>query len=163
MRAWLKRHIPKREDLLGNRFLRPFARHLASPNLWHFNRHSVPRGVAVGLFCGVLMPVAHTPVAILAASPVRANAIVAVAATWVINPVTLGPLLIAAHWIGRHVARVVVPSIHVGWLHGAMAMVGETMVGLLPIALAAAALGYGLALAGWRLRVSRRWARRRRA
>lgn len=165
MKAWLKRRAPNREVLLGNRVLRPFAKYLASPNLWHFNRHSVPRGVAVGLFCGVLIPVAHTPIAVLAAAPFRANAIVAAASTWLVNPLTIGPLLMSAHWIGGRIAGQVdgglVPGVRLSWLHRAMDAAGVTMIGLLPIAVAAAAIGYGLMLAAWRLNTLRRWSKRR--
>lgn len=167
MLDWLKSRIPKREDIEHNRFLRPFAHHLANPNLWRFNRRSVPRGVAVGLFCGILIPVAHTPVAVLAAVPARCNAIVAAAVTWLVNPLTIGPLLYAAHWIGKHVVKPVsggaIPAGRISWLHSGMSLAGTTMVGLLPIAIAAAVLGYGIALGAWRFRTARKWARRRAA
>ncbi len=167
MLAWVKAKCPTREHLLGNRFLRPFAKYLGSPNLWHFNRRSVPRGVAVGLFCGVLIPVAHTPVAVLAAAPFRANAIVAAASTWLVNPLTIGPLLMSAHWLGAHIAGQVeggiVPVGQISWVHKAMDVAGVTMMGLLPIALVVAAVGYAVVLAGWRLRTLMRWSRRRAA
>ena len=167
MLGWVKAHIPKREDIEGNRFLRPFAHHLADSNLWMFNRRSVPRGVAVGLFCGVLIPVAHTPVAVLSAIPTRANAIVAAAATWLINPITIGPMLMSAHWIGKHVIRPasggMIPAARVSWFHSGMTLAATTMVGLLPIAIAAGAIGYFAARGIWRLRVARRRARRRAA
>lgn len=163
MLDWLRRKAPTRDDLLRSRILRPFARHLASPNLWRFNRTSVPRGVAVGLFFGVMVPVAHMPVAVLASSPFRANAIVAAAVTWVINPITIGPMLIGAHWIGTHIVGESHPLANPSWWHKGAAMAGTTAVGLLPIAIVASALGYAIAHAGWRLRAGRRWARRNRA
>ena len=40
--------------------LRPFAPHLRHPSLWRMTRRSVPRGVALGLFVAVIIPVMHT-------------------------------------------------------------------------------------------------------
>lgn len=163
----IKAHIPKREDIERNRFLAPFAHHLASPNLWHLNRRSVSRGVAVGLFTGVMVPVAHTPIAVLAAAPTRANAIVAAVATWAVNPLTLPPLLYGAHWLGKHVIRPVsgdlIPNEKVSWLHSGIKLAEATLVGLLPIAIVVASLGYAIALGAWRFRIARKLARRRAA
>ena len=53
---WLTRHIPTRETVHEHRLLRPFAPHLGHPSLWRMNRRSVPRGVALGLFVGVIIP-----------------------------------------------------------------------------------------------------------
>ena len=57
---WLKRHIPTRETIHDYRLLRPFAPHLGQPALWRMTRRSVPRGVALGLFVGVIIPFMHT-------------------------------------------------------------------------------------------------------
>ncbi|HWU04296.1 MAG TPA: DUF2062 domain-containing protein, partial [Novosphingobium sp.] len=49
MARWLANHMPSREKLEQNRFIRPFAHLVLKPDLWRFNRRSVPRGVALGL------------------------------------------------------------------------------------------------------------------
>ena len=94
--AWLRRHIPSRETIHRNRLLRPFARQLSQPNLWHLNHRSVARGVALGLGVGVLIPVMHIVVASLLAIPARANVMIAAAFTLVVNPLTIPPLYYAA-------------------------------------------------------------------
>lgn len=163
---YLKRKAPKREFLMRHPLLRPIAHKLDDPNLWHMNRRSVTRGVGVGLFFGVLIPVAHTLVAVAAAIPTRSNAIVAAVSTWAVNPITLPPLIIGAHRLGAWLiaprttvdaAAVVVP---VGWLAMALHWMAATGAGLLPIAVLASLLGTAITRVGWDLRTRRRWARR---
>src|SRR5437899_1420520 len=71
--GWLLRHVPTRETIDSYRLLRPFAKQLRQPNLWHLNHRSVPRGVALGLGVGVIIPFMHTFVAAILAIPLRAN------------------------------------------------------------------------------------------
>lgn len=97
---YIKRKSPSREALQRLPLLRPIAHRLEDPNLWHLNRRSVTRGVGVGLFFAILIPVAHTIFAVAAAIPMRANAIVSVGVTWAVNPVTLPPLIFGAHTLG---------------------------------------------------------------
>jgi hypothetical protein len=48
--SWAHRNMPTREQMEGNRFIRPFAGRVLRSELWRFTRRSVPRGVA--LRCG---------------------------------------------------------------------------------------------------------------
>ncbi len=57
----------------------------------------------------------------------------------------------------------VVPVGQISWLHKAVDVAGVTMIGLLPIAIVVAAIGYALVLGGWRLRTLIRWSKRRAA
>src|SRR5206468_11502303 len=100
-RAWLRRHIPSRETIDSYRVLRPFAKQLRHPELWHMNAKSVPRGVALGLGVGVIIPFMHVIIAVLLAIPVRANVAIAGAFTLVVNPITIPPMYWAAYHIGR--------------------------------------------------------------
>ena len=61
---------------------------------------SVPRGVALGLFVGVIIPVHAHRVAALLAIPLRANVAMAAACTLVVNPLTIPPIYYAAYRIG---------------------------------------------------------------
>jgi uncharacterized protein (DUF2062 family) len=76
---WLKRHIPTRETIQRHRLLRPFARQLSQPALWHMTHRSVPRAVALGLGIGVIIPYFHTDIASLLAIPLPANVEIAAA------------------------------------------------------------------------------------
>src|SRR5438270_11971134 len=97
---WLKGHIPTRDTIHEYRLLRPFASHLRHPSLWRLNRRSVPRGVAVGLFVAVIIPVMHTFIAALLAIPARANVAVPALLTLVVNPLTIPFMHVAAYRIG---------------------------------------------------------------
>lgn len=171
---WLKRHIPTRETVHRYRLLRPFASHLGHASLWRMTRRSVPRGVAVGLFVGVIIPIMHTAIAAILAIPLRANVAISAASTLVINPLTIPPLYYAAYRIGswelHHDASLVNPaaaerfsselSRMLFWIHQAS---GSIAVGILTIAAVAAVLGYlGSALV-WRFWSHSRWRQRRHA
>lgn len=169
---WLTRHIPTRETIHEYRVLRPFAHHLRHPSLWRLNRRSVPRGVAVGLFVATIIPFMHTVIAALLAIPARANVAVAALCTFVVNPITIPLMYVAAFRIGswelHHETPLVDPadaarfsselSRLLFWVHHAS---GPIALGILTIALAAAAIGYLASALGWRLWCSIRWQRRR--
>src|ERR1700712_4661355 len=99
-RAWVSHHIPSRETIDSYRILRPFAKQLSHPELWHLNGKSVPRAVALGLGVGVIIPFMHVILAVLLAIPVRANVAIAGAFTLVVNPITIPPMYYAAYRIG---------------------------------------------------------------
>ena len=80
--------------------LRPFARRLSEPVLWRMTHRSVPRGVALGLGIGVIIPFMHTFIAAVLAIPLRANVAMAAAFTLVVNPITIPPMYYAAYRIG---------------------------------------------------------------
>jgi uncharacterized protein (DUF2062 family) len=169
---WLRRHIPTRETVHEHRLLRPFAKQLSQPNLWHFNHRSIPRGVAIGLGIGVIIPVMHTAVAALLAIPARANVVMAAAFTLAINPLTIPPMYYAAYRIGawelhqdsklinaQAAERV---SSELGrllfWIHQAS---GSIALGVLTIAFASAVIGYLGASLVWRFWAHSRWRQRR--
>jgi len=168
---WIRGHIPSRETVDQYRLLRPFAPHLRHPSLWRFNRRSVPRAVAVGLFVAVIIPVMHTFVAAIVAIPARANVAIAAALTLVVNPLTIPPMYVAAYRIGswelHYDSRVVSTeaaerfsselSRMLFWLHHAS---GPIAVGILTIAASAALIGFLAASVAWRLRTGRRWRKR---
>jgi uncharacterized protein len=176
--TWFRGHLPTRESIAANRWTRPFARHLLRPDLWRFNRRSVPRAVALGLFVGPIVPVAHTVIAAVAAIPSRANIVIAVAVTWFIsNPVTWYPLYKFAYVIGKSILHLdqisPMPAATQEATHefGAllariMAKAGpkalEVATGTFVIATLVAALGYVLSSFLWRLRIGRKWRARRR-
>ena len=99
--GWFHRHVPTREQLEHNRFVRPFAHRVLHSELWRFTRRSVPRGVALGLFVGVMIPLAHFVVATLLAVFVRANIPAALLATFVGFPVVYVFIVALAYKVGN--------------------------------------------------------------
>lgn len=172
--GWLRRHLPTRETIDSYRLLRPFAKRLRHPSLWHMNHRSVPRAVALGLGVGVILPFMHIPLAALLAIPARANVMIAAATTLVVNPLTIPPMYYAAYRIGRwelrHDAGVIDPAAaaqaggELGrllfWAHHAS---GPIALGILTLSASAATLGYLVAAVAWRLRIRAKWRRRRAA
>jgi uncharacterized protein len=171
---WLTRHIPTRDTIHNYRLLRPFAPHLTNPSLWRMTRRSVPRGVALGLFVAVIIPVMHTAIAALLAIPTRANVAFAAVFTLVVNPLTIPPMYYAAYRIGswelHHDATLLNPAAAerfsgelsrlLFWVHQAS---GPIALGVLTIAVGAALLGYAGSALAWRFWTRSKWRQRRRA
>jgi uncharacterized protein (DUF2062 family) len=173
MKAWIRNHIPSRETIDSYRLLRPFAHHLRQPNLWHLNHRSVPRGVALGLAVGVIIPFMHTFIAAILAIPTRANVALAAAFTLVVNPLTIPPMYWAAYRIGnwelRHDAMIDAESARQAsgelgrllfWLQNAS---GPIALGLLTISAVAGFAGYLASTLVWHLWIGSKWRRRREA
>jgi uncharacterized protein (DUF2062 family) len=172
--GWITRHIPRRDTLHENRFLRPFARQLDRPELWRMHRRSVPRAVALGLGVGVIIPFMHTILAALLAIPLRANVAITAAFTLVVNPLTIPALYYLAYrtgmWELRHDGAVINPaaaeqvsgelSRFLFWIHEAS---GPIALGILTIAIAAAVAGYAVTAVIWRMWLANKLRRRRRA
>ncbi|MDE2560912.1 MAG: DUF2062 domain-containing protein [Sphingomonadales bacterium] len=164
--------MPTREQIEKNRWVRPFAHNVLRPELWRFTRRSVPRGVALGLFIGTIIPMAHFLVAAALAMFVRANVPVALAATFIGNPLTVAGIWWLAYRIGEallhadamtQVAPVAtaMQQTQADQLLTRLTGAGEdTAVGLFVIATVLASCGYLLASFVWRWRVAR--VRRRR-
>ena len=103
---WAKRNMPTREQMEGNRFIRPFAHRVLRSELWRFTRRSVPRGIALGLIVGIIVPFAQILFAALLAAPVRANVPLAALMTFVTNPFTTPLIWVAAYWVGSVLLRI---------------------------------------------------------
>lgn len=167
LKDWLSSNLPDRDALLARRWLRPFAHRLAHPSLWHFNRWSVARGLALGLFVGILIPLGQIVLAALVALTFRANLLVAAAATLVSNPFTFPAIYFAAYRTGQRVlgdgpaagSESALPE-SMTWL---LQISGPTALGLFLFASLSALAGYGAVHFAWRLHVLRRRTARRAA
>ena len=157
--AWAQRTLPKREELEHNRFIGPFARR---PELWHFTRRSVPRGVAVGLLVGIfaLIPGVQIVGAALMCVPTRGNIPIAAAMTFLSNPLTT-PLILTAsivcgNYLGYHADLATFYRLYetsasarewLGWMLSDAAP--ALLVGLFIISTVAASIGYLVASFTW--------------
>lgn len=135
---------------------------------------SVPRGIALGLFVGMIIPFMHTVIAAVLAIPLRANVAFAAAVTLLINPLTIPPMYYAAYRIGswelHHEGPLVDPAAAeqfsgelsrlLFWIHQAS---GPIAVGIITMAAATAAISYFLSVLGWRWWLMGRRRRRRNA
>lgn len=167
--------IPDRERLLRSRWLRPVARHLEDDRLWHVERGAVARAVGIGLFFGLLLPVAQFLFAVTFAIWLRGHVAVAAASTLVTNPLTFAPVYWLAHRVGGAVlgeppsgAAVAANAVETqaeavaatqGFIAGmwqAFVDAGPPLVvGLCVLAIAGAALGFALTWLLWPRRARR--------
>lgn len=99
----LRARLPTREQISRNRWLAWLGPWLQQPKLWHWSRRGVAMGVALGVFFGLLIPVAQIPLSVTAAVLLRANVPAAVASTLVTNPFTFGPIYYGAYRLGAWV------------------------------------------------------------
>ena len=164
------RWLPPREKVLNNRWLRPVARHLDDDRLWHLDREPVARGVAIGLFFGLLLPLAQFLFAAVSAIVLRGNVPTAAVSTLITNPITFPPIYWLAYRLGTRltearsagpVADVIASEAgqvaqHTGWLESVLYWVQTAglplATGLLVLACGASLTGYVLVRVLWRPR-----------
>ena len=167
----IRKHMPTREEMAQNRFLKPIAHRFLTPELWRFTRRSVPRGVALGLFAAFIVPIGQIFLAAFMALPARANVPLAALVTFVTNPLTLPFWLYFANKTGKFVLNIDAVmganAVHFADDAGALAqwleVGGVTAFGFLVLAVVTAAIGYLLAGFTWRFVVARKRARGLRA
>ena len=171
--AWFRRNMPSRDQIAGHRFSRPFRSHLLRDELWRLTRRSVPRGVAVGLFVGILFLIPGVQIvgAAIVSLPIRANIPVAAGMTFLTNPLTTPFLLVAAGEVGScfgfradigtmraMLARGASAESWLAWLLSDAAL--GMLCGLAVIATVSAAIGYFVSILIWRWWTGRKWRRR---
>lgn len=172
---WLRRHMPTREQMAENKYLRPIAHRFLTPELWRFTRRSVPRGVALGLFAGFIIPVGQIFLAAFMALPARANVPLSALMTFVTNPFTFPFWALVANKLGSFILKVdlaatggaaqnEITSGRWAWLIEMFEGVGVTVLvtifGFIVMAVVGAAIGYLLAGVVWRFVVARKRQRR---
>jgi uncharacterized protein (DUF2062 family) len=101
MKQRIKNWLNTQDGLRHHRWLRWMGPVLHQPRLWHFSRRGIAMGVAVGIFFGLLVPIAQMPLSAAAAVALRANLPMAVASTFVTNPVTFAPVYYGAYRLGK--------------------------------------------------------------
>ncbi|MEM7703488.1 MAG: DUF2062 domain-containing protein [Pseudomonadota bacterium] len=162
--------MPSREAMAKNKYLRPIAHRFLSPELWRFTRRSVPRGVALGLFAGFIIPVGQIFLAAFLALPARANVPLAALVTFITNPFTFPFWIVVANQVGEltlnldedfgAAAGEELSSGALVWLVDLFELAGVTAFGFLVLAVVSSTLGYFLSGWIWRYMVGRKRAKR---
>lgn len=171
-----RRFLPDPQTLRQRRELRWLGPLLHQPRLWHVNRRGIALGVAIGVFFGLLIPVAQILFAVAAALVLRANIPAAVGSTLVTNPFTFAPVYYAAYHLGAWMlGHVEVPRVEVDlgnvaaetstglalWMDRLTTVGGPLALGLLTLAVLLSLLIYFAVHWAWRLRVMRAWQHRK--
>lgn len=99
----VKRYLPAPDKVAQNRWLRWLGPKLTQPSLWQANRRSIALGCSIGVFMGLLIPLAQIPAAAVLAVIFRANLPMAMVSTLVTNPFTFAPVYFLAYKLGNFV------------------------------------------------------------
>jgi len=96
MKRFLQKYAPHRSTVnLGW-----LDKHLHDPCLWNWNRKSISKAFAVGLFCAFLPIPFQMIVAAGLAVAFSANILLSIALVWVTNPITMGPIFYFTYKLG---------------------------------------------------------------
>lgn len=164
----IQKRMPDKGKLSTEWYLRPFNALLHDPGLWSVHRRGVTKAVAIGLFFAMLPIVGQMALAALVALWVRVNLPVAVAFTWVSNPLTYVPIYYPSYKLGalllgvpRHDSGDIPVSID--WIASELATIWKPLfLGSGLVAVVVAAIGFTALNLTWRLAALNRLKRRRR-
>ncbi|MFP5381595.1 MAG: DUF2062 domain-containing protein [Gammaproteobacteria bacterium] len=171
-----RRFMPEPHAVREHRALRWLAPFLHHPRLWHVNRRGIAMGLAIGVFFGLLIPIAQIPAAVLVAFLLRANIPAAVGSTLVTNPFTFAPVYYAAYHLGvwmlgeraqavnheslQEVATQTATGLAL-WMDKLTVVGAPLALGLLTLAVTISLIIYFAVHWTWRVRIVRAWRQRR--
>lgn len=171
-----KRYLLDPHTLREHRALRWMGPWLHHPRLWHANRRGIAMGLAIGVFFGLLIPVAQIFFAAAAALLMRAHIPAAVGSTLITNPITFAPVYYAAYHLGAWMlGHAEVPVVDVDlenvaartetglalWMDRLATVGAPLAAGLLTMAVCLSVVIYFAVHWAWRLRIVRAWQRRK--
>ncbi len=154
--GWANRTMPTRDEMARNRFI---PERVMRSELWRFTRRSVPRGVALGLLVGIIVPFAQIFFAAFLCLSIRANVPVASLTTFVTNPFTTPFLWMISYQVGKWLLQIDAMTItqpiattmeQTDFAHALQWMTGATLVtafGLVVVAIVASIISYFVT--GW--------------
>jgi uncharacterized protein (DUF2062 family) len=102
MKSTLKKYSPKRE----NKNLGWLNKHLTDPELWKWNKKSIAKAFAIGLFCAFLPVPIHMLLASILAVAFSANIMLSLLIVWVNNPITIVPIIYFTYKLGASIIGV---------------------------------------------------------
>ena len=170
LRRQYRQHAPSKEELQRSPLLKPLGQRIWASEFWRMSRRSVPAGVAVGLFVGIVLMIPGLQIvgATLMAVPFRANIPIAAGMTFISNPATTPFFIIAAIEVGNRLGfhadlaafqRLSAARAPLGdWLSWMLSDAAPALVsGLTLIGLGFAFAGFWVSLVVWRLWIGSRW------
>ena len=96
MKSTLKKYSPKRENInLGW-----LNKYLTDPELWKWNKKTIAKAFAIGLFCAFLPLPVHMLLAGILAVTFSANILLSLLVVWVNNPITILPIIYFTYKLG---------------------------------------------------------------
>lgn len=175
MKKFVSKWLPAPETIHSSRLLRWLGPLLHRPWLWQFNRRTVPKSVAIGVFWGFLVPVLQSIGAVVCAILFRANIPVAIVSTLISNPFTYAPIFILAYQLGTLIlgqppdpasiaamedtVLPIEPASLFSW-HAVGDVAKPMFLGLSIFAVVGAVISYFLTIALWRIVITVRLSRK---
>lgn len=165
-RRFLKRYMPSPERIKESKSLRFMGSMLHDPNLWHLNRHSVARAMAIGLFVSMLPLPMQMLISASVAMPARANLPISVGLVWLTNPVTMPMIFFAEYKVGTLLLgapeRSMPMELSMTWLMSEIHHIWQPLVlGSVVLGTIIAVAGYAATMLYWRIWVGRNWQKRK--
>lgn len=162
---FLKKYTPNKDIIKKHKLLKIFGKFLHDPNLWHFNRFSVSRAMAVGLFFAWIPVPFQMSLAAFGAIIFNANLPLSVALVWLTNPITMPPLFWFSYIVGAKILNLPLKpmkfELSIDWL---CSLIGDLwkpfLLGCLICAIVSAILGYIVTRLFWRYLVIKKWQER---
>jgi uncharacterized protein (DUF2062 family) len=163
---WFKKFCPDLKSIEHSSSLRKLKKYLHHSYLWDLEREVVARGVAIGLFVGVIPIIPfQTLLALFLCIFFRGNFAIAFLATWISNPITIVPITYFTYYIGTlilgkngafvvHDYTLDFSNLHVFWssFTAWFYQFGKAFfVGLPIISIGAALIGYFLVTLIWHM------------
>jgi hypothetical protein len=166
MKNFFKKNLlPYVTQIKSHPKLQFFGKLLHDPNLWHFNRHSLAGGMAVGLFCAFIPIPMQMLLASLIAIYFRVNLPLSVSLVWLTNPITMPPVFYGCYKLGTMLLGI--PKRHfefepsLQWLMEKLGDIWQPfLLGCFTMAIVSAFLGYWIVDVLWRLQTCRSWRQR---
>ncbi len=165
---------PYVEQVTSHPWVLRYAPRLADPDLWHLNRRSTARAVAIGLFAGLVPGPLQVLAAIGLSMLFRANFPLAAITTLYTNPLTIVPLYLLAWQYGglflNDPATAMAPPPGFAWSPSYLGDVvdwagklGKPLaLGLPLLALTLAGVGWIVVRVAWRWHAVHAWRKRQR-
>lgn len=165
LKKWFKQRLPKPSAIKKEKSLQVLGRMLHHPNLWHLNRYSVATGVSIGLFLAFIPIPLQMLLAAILSILLHANLPIAIALTWITNPLTTGPIAYAAYYVGSKILQTPHEKFHFEptfeWLKTQFDKIAfPFLLGTILFAVLAALLGNIFIRLLWRFTVSKAWRER---
>ena len=133
----------------------PFRHLLHDHKLWGIRRKTVVPAVAWGLFVAFLPIPGHVLVAVLGSLWIRCNIPVAALSTFVVNPVTIGPIYLFGYLVGTKLLGITPEpfaiELSMEWLTGTFVSVWQPLLlGCVLVGATVALIGYVMLDVFWR-------------
>ena len=165
-KKFIKRLMPDHHSIKNNKYLQIFGDLLHNANLWHFNRRSITKAFAVGLFCAFIPVPLQMVLAAGIAILVHANLPISIALVWITNPLTMPAIFYLCYKVGAILLNTQTKEFSFQanwqWVIDSLTTVGPAfLLGCLVCATFFSFIGYVGINTLWRLSVAKEWRKRK--